>query len=735
MAINLSLIQKGLLVVTAPLVIEFGLIAILWQQVSSTQDQVSKQINSIARIRYAESLLHTASEIEFSVNDAFILDPEQTTAATDQIFLSRLTSQTASITQVAQNLNALAVSPQSAAEIREAIDIARQISQEISIVQSGMASEDASLRTRALRLGRSQFRKLTRKLYENLSILVESENKSTEQIVQKSVAAEKSLKSTLWAGMLVNLCVSVAVVVWFTTNIGSRIRILVANSIRLRDGLPLLPTLAGDDEVSGFDTAFRVMAASLAEARRRELAIINNTIDVIATLDRQGNIVNVSPSVLRNWGFSADYVLGQNLSNLVEISQKSKILETINELKSASNINRFEIKMMRSDGSPIDILWSCCALDDLLFCVAHDITERKKYEQVLATNERRVAQMLNSMPIGAMVVNDEGVIETANPSCQTIFALDKEELLGCPLGNLLTEQNTAAQLDWSELFALSNAKIAELFALRADHKRISVAVLTAEVPTLDHAQFIVNLADVSDVKEKEQRRKEFVLNTSHELRATLTSVHITLQLLATSGLIELSPDAAKVALNAERNSTKLLKLINDMLDSEKLEAGMLDLVADEHELNRVVIAALDRLETLTSEKEITIDSEGMGNFIVHVDADRIEQVFYNLIGNAIKFSPVGTSIRLKTALDEDANYLRVLIEDQGRGIPSNLHHLIFLRFQQVYAEDRQHGSGFGLSICKGIIDAHGGQIGVESEVGRGSRFWFTIPLAAPSKDC
>lgn len=732
---GLSLVQKGFLVVTAPLAVEFCLIAVLGLEISVTQDQVSRQIESLSRIKTAESLLHDASEIEFTVSDAFTANAEKSEPKTNQLLLKQLREKTDSIISLASLLKTAQQSQkqkdESASEITAVVNTTEQISSEISAVEKRFASNNAALQTRALKLGRSEFRQLTRQLYEDVTALVQHENQLSAPLKRNSETAWEQLKSTLLFGILINILLSVLVVSWFTKNLGSRIKILVSNSNRLKNKEPLLPALAGSDEVTTFDHSFRLMADLLAEASRRELAIIDNTADVIAILDRDGTVLSVSPSVLNNWGFTAQQMVGRNLATLIETPQET-VLKKLSEVSQGPQINRFELQLTRRDGASIDLLWSCYYSDveAKMFCIAHDITERKKYEQILATNEKRVSQMLNSMPVGALVVNGAGLIETANPSCETIFALKTEDLLGRALPSLLrVNADSVDALDWPRLVQVADKKIAELFAARSDRDAVPVEVLTVEFPTLDHEQHIVNVADVSGVKEKEARRREFVLNTSHELRSTLTSVHISVQMLSSSGLVELPPQAAKAAQTAERNSNKLLRLISDMLDSEKLEAGKLDMLVETKSLRKILGTAIEHIE---NDKDINIETKNIEDCYVQVDADRIEQVFVNLVANAIKFSQAGSTISLRTEITFASREVKVFVEDEGRGIPANFLKIIFLRFQQVYPDDRAQGSGFGLSICKGIVEAHGGQIGVESQLDKGSKFWFTIPLAPTS---
>jgi signal transduction histidine kinase len=171
----------------------------------------------------------------------------------------------------------------------------------------------------------------------------------------------------------------------------------------------------------------------------------------------------------------------------------------------------------------------------------------------------------------------------------------------------------------------------------------------------------------------------------------------------------------------------MLSLINDLLDLEKSESGMLTLERDAIELSDVLDQCIQSIESLADRQEVILDLTN-ANFKIFADAHRLSQVVINLVSNAIKFSPKGAVV--KVWAQEDKDMAIVNVSDEGRGVPEHLHEVIFERFHQVEVADalEKGGSGLGLAICKVIVELHGGTINVENNKERGSTFSFSVPL-------
>ena len=228
---------------------------------------------------------------------------------------------------------------------------------------------------------------------------------------------------------------------------------------------------------------------------------------------------------------------------------------------------------------------------------------------------------------------------------------------------------------------------------------------------------------------KAQEMKEYLLSmVSHDLRSPLTSVRGVLTLMSAGALGEISDKAKQRVAAAESEVTRLINMTNDLLDVERLASGKLDMDAGPVPAAQILEESVGAMGTLAEQHEVELVQEP-ATFTVIADRDRILQVMVNLISNSIKYSPARGKVRLRADRDGEEAVFQVI--DEGRGIPKDFQQKIFERFQQVEEADSREkgGKGLGLAICKSIIDAHGGRIGVDSEPGKGSTFWFRLPLA------
>jgi len=228
------------------------------------------------------------------------------------------------------------------------------------------------------------------------------------------------------------------------------------------------------------------------------------------------------------------------------------------------------------------------------------------------------------------------------------------------------------------------------------------------------------------LKEADRLKKEFVGIISHELRTPLTSIQALLTLLDAGVLGDL-PDRSKARIRgAEADVERLIRLIGELLDIEKMESGRLEMLFTDVKLDGVLSRAVNSVRMIAEKRELTISYPETDEMLV-ADGDRLVQVLVNLMSNSIKFSPQGSSIDL--GVDSDDQEIKFTVTDHGRGIPKEFRDSIFDRYKQVEANDARQkgGTGLGLAICKAIVEQHGGTIGVDSREGEGSTFWFRIP--------
>lgn len=245
---------------------------------------------------------------------------------------------------------------------------------------------------------------------------------------------------------------------------------------------------------------------------------------------------------------------------------------------------------------------------------------------------------------------------------------------------------------------------------------------TDEIAQLDHS-----FHDMArKLREVEEMKQQFLAMVSHDLRSPMTSTHGLLGSMMDGTYGNLSETLARRVAAAERDLMRLLKMINDLLDIERLAAGGLELDYQRVFITDTIRSAMDAIQSFADANEVSLRTRATDLEVV-VDNDRLVQVLVNLISNSVKFSPKGAAV--STLVEEDGDFFTVKVVDQGRGVPASMRESIFERFKQVEKGDatKKKGTGLGLPICKALVELHHGTIGVTSEDGKGSTFWFRIP--------
>ncbi len=230
--------------------------------------------------------------------------------------------------------------------------------------------------------------------------------------------------------------------------------------------------------------------------------------------------------------------------------------------------------------------------------------------------------------------------------------------------------------------------------------------------------------DISARKELERLKQDFFAMVNHDLRTPLTSVQMVLDWVEIEIGEEMPPNLLKAVRRAKGSSQEMLTLANSLLEMEKLDSGTMSLDKAKTDLTELLRTSIAQVEALSIPKEIELQAD-LAEIIADIDKSRIMQVTTNILTNAVKFSPAKSTVTVTLKRTDDA--CKVTIQDEGVGISEDELKFVFDRFRQVGGNDgKKQGFGLGLSICKSIIEAHDGEIGVESEEGKGSTFWFVL---------
>ena len=237
-----------------------------------------------------------------------------------------------------------------------------------------------------------------------------------------------------------------------------------------------------------------------------------------------------------------------------------------------------------------------------------------------------------------------------------------------------------------------------------------------------------SLQILNDITERKRLENEFISLVSHELRTPMTSTIGALDLLSSGQLGTLSDRGKQILQVAIRNSERLIRLVNDILDLERMKSGKIALKPTPCNLQQLLLQAIETMQAMAQKAEVQLLLEEPDHLSINLDPDRMLQTLTNLLSNGIKFTEPGGTVTLKASIEGDL--CQIIVQDTGKGIPEDKLESIFERFQQVDASDSRSkdGTGLGLAICRHIVERHNGKIWVDSVLGRGSTFYLNLPL-------
>lgn len=367
--------------------------------------------------------------------------------------------------------------------------------------------------------------------------------------------------------------------------------------------------------------------------------------------------------------------------------------------------------------------------------IARDITTQKQTEAILRESERRWRSLLDNVQLIVIGLDQDGYVEYANPFFLQLTGYDQSDVLGKPwLTTFIpTYLQSMIYKDWLEVLTQEkHLHHQNPIVIRTGEERM---IAWTNTVLRDMAGQVIGTMSIGeDITERyhlERMKAEFISVVSHELRTPLTSMQAALSLLHHKIIDPTSPEGEVTISIAADGVERLVRLVNDILDLERLESGKIRLEKRLCHLGDLINTALGQMQELANQENIILE-ENYPAMQVVVDPDRLLQVLINLLSNAIKFSPTGSTIKLTVEqLLDPMPCVQFTVADQGRGIPADKLESIFERFQQVDASDsrEKNGTGLGLAICRSIIQQHGGKIWVESKLGKGSIFYVTIPIA------
>jgi PAS domain S-box-containing protein len=343
--------------------------------------------------------------------------------------------------------------------------------------------------------------------------------------------------------------------------------------------------------------------------------------------------------------------------------------------------------------------------------------------------DRQKAVILNSVADGIIGVDSTNRIAFANPAAARMMECNESELIGCRVHDLLHPPIAGCDSSCLTRRALQTTEGASGQDVYFRGNGKSFPVEFSLMPMVEEGAPVGSVLSFRDISQRyalDHMKDEFISTVSHELRTPLTSIRGALGLLSAGLLGEVSEKATSLLRIAVANSDRLVRLINDILDLERMTSGRAPLAFRRISLDDLVRQAVETMQPMADAEQVYLACDANSVF-VEADSDRLLQVLTNLLSNAIKFSPPRSTVRVITVRAADG--ITVSVIDEGRGVPADKLESIFDRFQQVDASDSRQkgGTGLGLAICRTIVHQHGGRIWAEQNSSRGAVFRFFLP--------
>ena len=494
---------------------------------------------------------------------------------------------------------------------------------------------------------------------------------------------------------------------------------------------------------------------------RYKLFVINPTTVVTNIVDTMNEMLIVfnpnhiiqftNKAVENALGYEKDELVGEPFKKILRgpwATLHEKIFKQVHEGKTISGI---DLELITANGEGIPVSLSASPLRDKrggvfgIVGVATDISKIRDLFADITAERNKLTTTIESIADGVVALDYDGVVITINPAALKMFGFSIKDIVGKKLDDILKMFEDDKRILFSDLITKKkltkdtvisqkeNIKVITTFGKQVYINLTSSAIKEGREVGLGA---IITITDISREKELEEMKLDFVSMAAHELRTPLTAIRGYLSVLQEELTKSLSKEQQSFLDKAFISSSQLAALVENLLSVSKIERGAMKIEASPQNWKQALEDVVTNFAPLAKEKNIKLGMSCQDNLpYVLVDKFRISEVLSNLVGNALNYTNAGGSVQLLARFDKNKNTVVTSVKDTGQGIPESAITHLFTKFFRVSGvlEQGSKGTGLGLYIAKAIITMHKGDIWVESELGKGSTFSFTIPVFTNGK--
>jgi PAS domain S-box-containing protein len=500
------------------------------------------------------------------------------------------------------------------------------------------------------------------------------------------------------------------------------------------------------------------------EVRRHLAAVVDSSEDAIISKDLQGTITAWNPGAEKLFGYTSAEAIGKPMAMLFPPGWENEESEILARVSHGERVEHFDTVRVGKDGKVIHVAVMISPIRGSSGAVvgsskiARDITERRRAQELLQQSEERHRKLFDNNPHPTWVY-DRGTLRflAVNRAAIEKYGYSAEEFLAMTIKEIRPPEGVPALLKNIKELSNTNGNMGIWKHRQKNGTDIDVEITSYCMNFAGREAVVVVAVDVSqrrrdeaekqkitdrlaasnrelelrnrEVERATKMKSKFLASMSHELRTPLNAIVGFSDLMAEETPGPLNEKQKRFVNHIKQASAHLLQLINDILDLSKIEAGLLELRSEEFLVGDALPEVLSTIHPLAMAKNIQVEQKVESTSRVRADRVRFKQILYNLLSNAVKFTPKGGRIAIEC--NDQWDFVRVTVTDTGIGIGPEDQKVIFDEFRQVDgpADGIHEGTGLGLAITKRLVEQQGGQISVESKLGKGSRFTFTLLTA------